>query len=204
MSPQENFDTIRSLSDDQILRMLEGNPQDYQPSAWKAACEELQKRGGKDLLVQKAAEEERKCAETAGLVLRGEQNGRPRANYLWFYVRVISLATVGNAGLGMNYLDPLFRWALIAAAAAYSMLLTRVMRLAIAFAITLGIGSLLLGAGMTVSRFTYTTGSFEKAASGLVVALFIEFFKVAGSLMLTGLIFHGISKGIGKLRGGKL
>jgi len=56
MLKEDNWNSFTNLSDDELLLMLEGSPNDFQPSAWQAACEELQRRGGKDTLKKSIAE----------------------------------------------------------------------------------------------------------------------------------------------------
>lgn len=49
---EEVRDKIRNYSDEELLRMMNGNPEDYTPFAWKIGREELLSRGGKDTLIQ--------------------------------------------------------------------------------------------------------------------------------------------------------
>jgi hypothetical protein len=56
---------IRALPDEELLRMLDGNPANYRPFAWETAQHDLERRGGRNALSDKmnaeiAADEARK------------------------------------------------------------------------------------------------------------------------------------------------
>lgn len=107
MQSQGNWESIRTLRDHELLRMLDGNPHDYEQSAWTTACDELQRRGGKDAVLQRMAAEEQPTAEVdpleAVLAVAGQLNideiSRTAGDLVFTNKRLIFAKTAGMTDL---------------------------------------------------------------------------------------------------------
>lgn len=124
-----------------------------------------------------------------------------KPDYTWFYVGVLLTALLGSNSLGMQDMPYEVKWLVIAIAAAYSIVLPRVMKLGLAIGITVLLAVAGLLATIAMRSFSQAKGIdpntqlFTRS-----VAYGALLFKTATLLMWIGVIFHGISKFIKKRR----